>query len=183
MKKIYFAALVLMTGYVSNVLAVDPQSANTTLFGKATVAAQVSVSWVKDLDLKVVTPGVIKAISTSGAVTGIVTGGESIGQFSITKGVNTQVTLALTGLDPLAGQGVISASTLPIVYTHRLSGEATEYTPVTAATVPFSVSNALAPLYFAVAGFKLDLGATVTPATNQAAGDYKGTVTLTATYN
>ena len=183
MKKIYFAALVIMTGFATS--AVAQQSDDAFITPKAIVTAQVAVTAGTSLEFKNVTPGVDKTINFAGNVTaGTATGSETAGHFTITKGANTQVTLGLSDLTvDLAGKAgdPNASSTLPITYTHRLTGLASDYTITTPAS--FVLSQALAPDYYAASTFTLDLGGTVSPINAQAAGEYSTTITLTATYN
>jgi len=186
----FFAALMVMMGFAMSTKAVDPQSANANIVGKASVAAQVTVAKVTDLNFMNVAPGVVKTINFSSAVTaGTANGGETKGQFVITKSANTQVTLDFTTLPTsLAGKTGTDTETktLPISYTAQLFKTATAVHPIAAPeegnTVPVVNASTTAP-YYATDAFQLDLGGTVTPATNQTAGDYESTITLTATYN
>jgi hypothetical protein len=183
MNKKFFAALVIMMGFTMGAMA--QQNANAVIAGKANVAAQVAVAKVTDLDFKNVTPGVDKTINFVSVVTaGIATGFESTGQWTITKGANTQVTLAFTTLPTtLAGP---SAATLPIAYTAQLSKAATVAhpisTPIEGNTVSVANSSTTQP-YYATDAFQLDLGGTVSPGAAQTSGAYTADITLTATYN
>lgn len=184
----FFTVLTILIGFAVNTMG-QGQSANANITGKANVAAQVTVTKVTDLDFKNVTPGVQKTINLLGVVTaGTITGGETQGQWTITKGTKTRVTLAFTVL-PTALAGIVSTptdgKTLPIAYTAQLSKSGIDAYAIPAPSQgnTVDVSQALAPDYYNTDTFQLDLGGTVSPVTNQTAGDYASTITLTATYN
>ena len=184
----FLATIAIMLGFVLNANAAG-QTASGNILGKANVAAQVAVTGGTPLDFKNITPGVPKTIGFTNNVTaGTVTGSETTGHFTITKGVNTQVTLSFTTLPTtLAGKagGTAVGESLPIAYTAQLSKNSDIHSiapPVQGNTVP--VSNILTTIpFYAAADFQLDLGGTVSPISTQVAGDYESTITLTATYN
>jgi len=185
----FLATLAIMLVFVMSANAAG-QSSNANILGKANVAAQVAVSAGTPLDFKNVTPGIVKTIGfTENVTAGTVTGSETTGHFTITKGVNTQVTLAFTAL-PTTLNGIATTATegktLPVAFTAQLFKAATAVHPIAAPaqgnTVVVLNASTTAP-YYAAASFQLDLGGTVTPDGAQTAGDYESTITLTATYN
>ena len=181
-----FFAVLALTGFASSAFA--QQSDDATITGVAAVTAQVVVTAGTPLDFNNVTPGVAKTINFVETVTaGTATGSETTGHFTITKGANTQVTLAFTTLPTtLAGTGGASGETLPISYTAQLFKAATTAHPIAAPaqgnTVPVINASTTAP-YYATNAFQLDLGGTVSPVNAQVAGTYQSDITLTATYN
>lgn len=181
------AVMAVMMGFAFS--AMGQQSHYADIVGTASVTAQVSVAKGSDLDFKNVTPGVAKTIDFTNTVTaGTPTTGEKTGRFDITKGANTQITLAFTTLPTdLAGTGDAINEELSIEYTAQLfkDGEIAPHpiaTPAQGNTVVVQNSSTTAP-YYAASSFQLDLGGTVSPDEAQKAGTYSGTITLTATYN
>lgn len=186
-----FAALVLMMGF--GISAMAQQTDNDQIAAKAEVVAQVNVTKVTDLQFGMVTPGVNKSISVTGTVlqgtagTSTFAGVEQEGHFTVTKGANTYVTLQLTlpstlsdGTNSLAiNYNDVTATKLGLLQIGGLQDFA--FTPVTATDIELNAGTHSA--YFGATSFDVFLGGTVEPASGQVAGDYTGTITLTATYN
>jgi hypothetical protein len=181
-----FVAFVMVLGFAVGAKAQVGQSAHSDVTGHAVVATQVTVATTKNLEFKNVTPGVAKTIDLTGNVSaGVANGGESIGQWTVTKGESTQVALTFSAPSSLAGKvgGTAVGKTLPITYTAQLSGAASAINITSSIASGYTVSNAAAAAYYALGSFNVDLGGTVSPDSNQTAGEYESNITLTATYN
>ncbi|HEY7029348.1 MAG TPA: DUF4402 domain-containing protein [Gemmatimonadales bacterium] len=142
------------------------QSANIS--ATATVFQAITVTGANTLAFGNVFPGVAKTV-------GAATGGANAGRFDLTGQASTAVQLTFT----LPGNLTSGANNLPIGTwtgcTNPTNTQAgcTAFTPSGAPSASaFSAANALFVF----------VGATVTPAANQAAGNYTGTITLTANY-
>lgn len=190
MKKNYFLALILMTGFASSAIAQTAQSDDGVISGKAQVVAAVTVTGVNALQFGMVTKGVAKTISTTGTVlqgntgTSVTMGSEQNGTFTITKGVNTLVTLQLTSLGYLLN----GTTQLPINFADYGLNKMALLTGAT--NVAFTPTSPLViqstgdyANYYAAGSFGVSLGGTVVPILTQEEGDYTGNITLTATYN
>lgn len=184
----FFAALVIMMGFTMSAMA--QKTANAKINGNATVTAGVTVAKGLDLEFKNVVPGVPKTIDLKNYVSaGTATGGETTGYWTITKGANTQVTIGINTAAVTFLSGIVTATNhLPIgSYTGRLR-IGTAGTPTSEKAITDFASTSTTNVdgtdpFFAASSFYVDLGATVTPATDQAAGSYTAEYTLTATYN
>jgi hypothetical protein len=144
--------------------AAQAQSANIN--ATATVFQAMTVSGARDLDFGNVFPGVNKVIGVGAATSG---------QFALTGQSSANVNLTFTLPANLASGG----NNLPIgTWTgcHNTSNS-------TAGCTAFTPSAAATASAFSGAGsLWVWVGGTVSPAANQAAGVYTGTVTLTAAY-
>jgi hypothetical protein len=189
----FFAAITIMLGFAVTTFG-QAQADGGTIAGNALVVDQVVVTGTQSLEFSNVTPGVLKRISAAGAVVAGVAGGaqlETEGKFSVTKGVNSQVTLswtlptelAKTSL-PTATMGIsfadYSAGTTKFA-TVDVLGALTPFTPSN--TVPTTISSAAFNAAFAANSFVVHLGGEVSPVTGQTPGAYTANITLTATYN
>jgi len=196
-----FASMLVLAGITvfgtAEVQAQTPQSDNAIVVGRAEVVAQVDVTHQADLRFGMVTPGVVKVIGNNGAIllgtagaSTALAGGltEGAGQFRVTKGLNTQVTLALTLPTVLSGP---LTATMPISFTNegaaalaRLNVGATDAPWSLVGNSPsLTVSNATHAAFFAANSFDVFIGGRVSPVAGQVAGTYVGDITLTATYN
>jgi len=144
--------------------AARAQSANIT--ATATVFQAMTVTGARTLDFGNVFPGVAKAIGVAAATSG---------RFDLTGQNSANVNVSFT----LPANLVSGANNLPIgtwtgcTNTSNATAGCTAFTPSAANTATaFSATGALF----------VWVGATVTPAANQAAGTYNGTVTMTAAY-
>ncbi len=201
----FFAAIVVMMGFTMSAMAQSNNTATDKISAKAEVVAAVTVTKVQDLIFGMVTPGITKTILSDGAIstgatagnsTGIVTatylggttGAEQAGEFSITKGLNTSITLAFS-LPSTLSDG--SSHTLPINFLDVTTGLAklskksgsqadVAFTPATGIT---TAQAGTASEYFTGNDLYVFIGGTVVPAIDQVAGVYSGDITLTATYN
>ena len=195
----FFAALAIMMGFTMGAMAQDVQSDNASITGKAQVISAISVTKGLDLQFGLVTKGEIKTISTNNDVLRGTTGnsgGEQAGTFTVSKGVNTSVTLsfgfpagsvagtyALTdGASPVANELPLTFPTYSATKAAKLSGVVADYPFIPTADLTIIKTGALAG-YYAAESFTVSIGGTVTPASDQAQGEYTGTIKLTATYN
>lgn len=175
----FFAALAIMMGFA---MSVNAQVINA----KAEVVAAVTVSSGNSLDFKNVAPGVIKTVDLKDVVAlGTATGGETTGNWTITKGTKTQVTVAI---DVPATNAVLKSgatNTLPIAYTGRLRIGTDKAKPDNEINIASFTGTATGSTgaFFEASSFEVDLGGTVTPANDQPSGSYSADITLTATYN
>jgi len=186
------AAFAIVAGFATGAFA--QQSDNDVAVAKAEVSAQVVVTKLADLSFGVVTPGVTKTIDNDGTLlagtagTGATVGAEAFGQFSVTKGANTSVSLAfslptnlINGVNNLA-INFTDAGANKLAKLTKFNGSQTdlEFTPADGITTANTGSTAE---YFSDDDFKVNIGGTVVPTSDQASGVYEGNVTLTATYN
>lgn len=198
----FFAILAIMLGFTMGALAQAPQTDNDVIKAKAEVVAQVNVTKLQDLIFGMVTPGVPKTLLTDGTlgvgtfgsatlittILGTSTGSEQVGQFSVTKGLNTQVTLGFTlpstlsdGTNSLA-INFTDAGGVKLAKLSAFGGGQADllFTPGGGLVVANAGATAA---YFADDAFYVFIGGTVVPITGQVAGVYQGDITLTATYN
>lgn len=140
------------------------QSANIT--ATANVFAAITNTGARTLDFGDVFPGVAKAIAVGDATSG---------RFDLTGQASANVNVSFT----LPANLVNGANNLPIgTWTGCTNG-----TNTTTGCTSFTPSAATTATAFSGAGaLFVWVGATVTPAANQAAGTYNGTVTMTAAY-
>ena len=154
------AALVL-TG-----TAAQAQTNNASITATATVQTPINVLGAQQLSFQNVFPGVNKTVAASDLT--------NAGRFDVTGQANTPVTLSFT-LPATLSDGT---NTMPIAsYTgiHALLNTqvgGASFTPSAGATTSLSGLGALF----------VWIGAQVQPATNQAAGVYTGSITMTVVY-
>ena len=155
---------VTVAALLSLATAAQAQSANIN--ATAVVYQAMTVTGARALDFGNVFPGVAKSIAVAAATSG---------RFDLTGQASANVNLTFTLPTDLTS----GANNLPIgtwtgchAATNNTTG-CTTFTPSGSATASaFSGTGALF----------VWVGGTVTPAANQAAGTYNGTVTLTAAY-
>jgi hypothetical protein len=196
-KNNFLFALALVMGLGMSAFAQEPipQSDQDVIVGKAEVVAQVVVTQLQDLIFGMVTPGNTKTISSAGAViagtagTGFTIDAEKVGQFSVSKGLNTQVTLGFTlptvliyDLNKELPINFTDAEGVKLAKLTNFNGVQSDllFTPGAGMVVENSGAT---QEYFADDDFKVFIGGTVVPAVGQVAGVYEGEITLTATYN
>ena len=144
--------------------AAEAQSANIN--ATAVVYQAMTVTGARTLDFGNVFPGVSKAIAVADPTSG---------RFDLTGQASANVNLTFT----LPTNLTSGANNLPI---GTWTG-CTNATNTTAGCSSFTPSGSASPTAFSGAGaLFVWVGGTVTPAANQAAGTYNGTVTLTAAY-
>lgn len=147
-------------------LATAAQAQSANIQALATVYQPISVTGTRALDFGTVFPGVAKSIAVAAATSGqFQLGGQASGNVNLTFTLPTDLVNAGNNLPIGTWTGCTSA-------TNTTAG-CTAFTPSGTATgSAFSGAGAL----------WVFVGATVTPAAAQAAGNYTGTVTLTAAY-
>lgn len=166
-----------------SVVAQAQQSDDEATEARATVVQQIVVSQVSNLDFTLVSPGIDKTISHSGATlvtAGTVTGGESRGVFTVSAGAGTSVDLSYSAPSELES----GLNTLPVSFTSGW-GSANDGTATNPVSISAETNIAIFPTND-VSGSNLIyviLGGTVSPVTGQAPGLYVADVTLTAEYN
>ncbi|MEP6572392.1 MAG: DUF4402 domain-containing protein [Gemmatimonadota bacterium] len=158
------SAVVLATLSLAASAQAQTNSANIT--ATAVVQQPITVTGAVQLGFGNVFPGVAKSVAVTGA---------TAGRFDILGQASAPANLAFT----LPSNLTSGANNLPIgtwtghVNTTNNASTGTNFTP-SASLQPFSFSGTGQAFAF--------VGATVTPASNQVAGTYTGTVTLTVTY-
>src|SRR5256886_1333786 len=154
------AALVL-TG-----TALQAQSNNASITATASVQTPINVLGAQQLNFGNVFPGVNKTVNATDLTNG--------GRFDVTGQASTPVTLSFTLPATLSSAG----NTMPIVsYTGEYAGNnlqtgAQVFTPASGANPSLSAAGLLF----------VWVAAQVQPATNQAAGVYTGSITMTVVY-
>lgn len=156
-------ALVVLVAGIATAAAAQSNSGSIT--ATAVVQQPIAVTGAVNLAFGNVFPGV--------AATVVLTD-PGAGRFDISGQGSAPVTLSFTALP---GNLTAGANSLPVSFTSgynttNSAAGATSFAPVSGATAALSAGGALFVF----------LGGTVTPAVNQAAGSYTGTVTLQVTY-
>jgi hypothetical protein len=147
-------------------LATAAQAQSANINALATVYTPITVSGTRALDFGTVFPGVAKTIAIAATTSGqFQLGGQASGNVNLTFTLPTNL--------------VNGANNLPIgTWTGCTSG-----TNTTAGCTAFTPSGtATASAFSALGALWVFVGGTVTPGAAQAAGNYTGTVTLTAAY-
>ena len=154
----------VVAALLSLATAAQAQSANIT--ATATVFTPITITGTRNLDFGNVFPGVNKTIAVAAATSG---------QYQLGGQAGANVNLTFT----LPTNLVSGANNLPI---GTWTG-CTNATNTTAGCSSFTPSASATPTAMSGAGaLFVWVGGTVSPAANQAAGSYTGTVTLTAAY-
>ena len=154
-------AALLVTG-----TTLQAQSNNASITATASVQTPINVVGAQQLSFGNVFPGVNKTINASDL--------SNAGRFDVTGQANAPVTLSFTLPATLSSGG----NTMPIVsYTgvhaqNNAQTGGTAFAPVSGATPTLNGSGAL----------WVWVGAQVQPATNQVAGVYTGSITMTVVY-
>ena len=148
--------------------AASAQAPSDNITATAVVLSPISVTGTDGLDFLDVLPGVPMTVAPGDA---------AAGAFLVTGAADETVVLDFTVPGTLAGQGSAAGFTLPISFGAGSAawdngGGATAFDPA---------ANANATLD-GTGGLDVFIGGTVTPAFNQTAGSYTGTITLTVTY-
>src|SRR5216110_2159896 len=145
---------------------VRAQGVNGSITATASVQSPIAVAGAQNLAFGNVFPGVAKTVAYSDAT--------NAGRFDVTGQASTPVTYSFTLPATLGSAG----NTMPIVsYTgvhaqNNAQTGGTAFSPVAGATPTLNASGAL----------WVWVGAQVQPATNQAAGVYTGSITMTVVY-
>lgn len=140
------------------------------LLAAAPLAGQSTVTGIRDLAFGVVIRGVQTTVAPSDPV--------KSGRFYVRHRLNRQVRLQFTLPTQLARVG--GGGNLPITFPNNSAiaqGTAGSSVPVT-----FNPNVAQTFNLVTSADFFVNLGGRVSPAANQATGNYRGTVTLTVTF-
>jgi spore coat protein U-like protein len=146
--------------------AVQAQTNNASITATASVQTPINVVGAQQLNFGNVFPGVNKTINATDLA--------NAGRFDVTGQASTPVTISFTLPATLSSGG----NTMPIVsYTgeyaqNNLQTGATAFAPASGATPSLNASGAL----------WVWVGAQVQPATNQVAGVYTGSITMTVVY-
>lgn len=156
-------ALVALIAGLATVATAQSNSGSIT--ATAVVQQPINVLGASDLDFGNVFPGVPKSVALADA---------GAGRFDVTGQANATVNLTFTVLPTDLNNG---GNLLPVSFTSGYNtanapGGATSFAPGSGASTSLSGTGALFVF----------LGGTVTPAVNQVAGTYNGTVTLQVTY-
>ena len=147
-------------------LATAAQAQSANINATAVVYQAMTVTGARALDFGNVFPGVAKSIAVAAATSG---------RFDLTGQASANVNLTFT----LPTNLTSGANNLPI---GTWTG-CTNATNTTTGCTTFTPSGTATPTAFSGTGnLFVWVGGTVTPAANQAAGTYNGTVTLTAAY-
>jgi hypothetical protein len=156
------AALVALMGLAAS--AGQAQSANINV--TANVLQAMTVTGARPLDFGNVFPGVARSVGVAAGTSG---------RFDLTGQSSANVNVSFTLPTNLTSGG----NNLPInAWTGYLNT-----TNATTGGAAFTPSVSATPTAFGATGnLFVFIGGTVTPAANQAAGNYTGTVTLTAAY-
>src|SRR6266571_9521740 len=161
--KLSLAVLALV---VIGASAVQAQTNNASITATASVQTPINVVGAQQLNFGNVFPGVNKTIAATDLT--------NAGRFDVTGQASTPVTISFTLPATLGSAG----NTMPIVsYTgvhaqNNAQTSGTAFSPVAGATPTLNASGAL----------WVWVGAQVQPATNQAAGVYTGSITMTVVY-
>ena len=161
MTKIALVAVLALTG-----TALQAQTNNASITATANVQTPINVVGAQQLSFGNVFPGVNKTINASDL--------SNAGRFDVTGQANAPVTLSFTLPATLSSGG----NTMPIVsYTgvhaqNNAQTGGTAFAPVSGATPTLNGAGAL----------WVWVGAQVQPATNQVAGVYTGSITMTVVY-
>lgn len=141
------------------------QSNTGSITATAVVQQPISVTGAVNLSFGNVFPGVPATVLLTDA---------GAGRFDVAGQANAPVTLSFTALPANLGFGL---NNLPVAFTSGYNATnnaagATSFTPASGATTSLSGTGVLFVF----------VGGTVTPAVNQAAGTYTGTITLQVAY-
>jgi spore coat protein U-like protein len=155
-----------LTALVLTGTALRAQTNNASITATASVQTPINVIGAQQLNFGNVFPGVNKTINATDLA--------NAGRFDVTGQASTPVILSFTLPATLSSGG----NTMPIVsYTgeyaqNNLQTGATAFAPASGATPSLNASGAL----------WVWVGAQVQPATNQVAGVYTGSITMTVIY-
>jgi spore coat protein U-like protein len=155
-------ALAALAGFAPIAMA---QSNSGSITATAVVQQPINVSGAQNLSFGNVFPGVNATVALADA---------GAGRYDVTGQASSPVTLTFTALPTDLN---FTGNLLPVAFTAGYNtansgAGATPFTPASGASASLSGSGAL----------YVFLGGTVTPAVNQPAGSYTGTVTLQVTY-
>ena len=141
------------------------QSNSGSITATAVVQQPISVTGAVNLSFGNVFPGVPATVALTDA---------SAGRFDVAGQANSPVTMSFTALP---GNLTFGANNMPVVFTAGFNT-----TNSAAGATPFTPASGAATSLSGTGTLFVFMGGTVTPAVNQAAGTYNGTVTLQVTY-
>lgn len=193
MKNIRTGFLAILTIIALSSVTMAQQSDEATATANATVLQQIDVDQESNLQFGNVSPGNAKSITPSGVVGnfGVSSGTEGAAIWSVSKGADSEVTVALTTPENLSdnnsnsllvdfesggddGDYAVLATTNDAE--NGTSFDATGTAPITQSTGDYSS-------FYSASSFNVFLGGKVSPTNDQASGTYSGDLTLKVTYN
>lgn len=176
----FFAVLAVMLGFAVGAMA-QTNTANAKISGKASIIQAMAVAKQVDLDFGIVSQGSAKSIGLTNNLTGLPNQGtQTTGRFLVSAAAATNVDLTFTTPSNLVS---LANDNLPIgtyVYGYDILNTAASVITFTGGTTDITFPTNTVET---VNGVYVFIGATVTPTTSQAVGDYTADITLTATYN
>jgi len=175
----FFAALAITMSFVT-IANAQSNTANSFILGKAKVIQAMSVASKVALDFGWVSQGSAKTIGLSNDVTGTpLNGTQTTGYFLVSAASGTSVDLTFTSPGNLVDGSSHNLAIGPYVYGYA---NTTSFAGASNLVSGGDVTMPINPVE-SVNGIYVFVGATVTPTSTQAIGDYTGNITLTATYN
>lgn len=181
------AAMAVMMGFAFSAMGADPSNtANDIIAGKAQIMQAMAVTKQVDLDFGMVSQGTAKSIGLTNNVTGTPqTGTQTTGRFLVSAAATTNVDLTFTTPANLVNGG----NNLPIgsykcgyALDNAYSSGAVSFGADDTKTIDIT-GFPTNEVETTVNGIYVFIGATVTPTSTQAIGNYTANITLTATYN
>ena len=154
------AAALVLTG------TLQAQTNNASITATASVQTPINVIGAQQLNFGYVFPGVNKTINATDL--------SNAGRFDVTGQANTPVTLSFTLPATLSSGG----NTMPIVSYAGVHAQNNAQTGGTA----FAPASGATPTLNGSGALWVWVGAQVQPATNQVAGVYTGSITMTVVY-
>ncbi|SRR6266536_311124 len=167
MRTVSKLSLVALALVVFGAAAVQAQTNNASITATATVQTPINVVGAQQLSFGNVFPGVNKSVAPSDLT--------NAGRFDVTGQASAPVTLSFT-LPATLSSGV---NTMPI---DTYSGIRADDAAQTLGAVLFAPGASNAATLSGAGALFVWVGARVTPATNQAAGVYTGSITMTVVY-
>jgi hypothetical protein len=164
--RIFSKLFLVATALVLTGSSLEAQTNNASITATASVQTPINVLGAQQLSFGNVFPGVNKTVAATDLTNG--------GRFDVTGQASTPVTLSFT-LPATLSSG---ANTMPIVNYTGVHAE----TAAQAGGAAFTPSAGANPTLSAVGQLFVWVGAQVQPATNQAAGVYTASVTMTVVY-
>lgn len=156
-------ALVALVGGLAPLAMAQSNSGSIT--ATAVVQQPISVIGAVNLSFGNVFPGVPATVALTDA---------GAGRFDVAGQASAPVTMSFTALP---GNLTFGANNMPVVFTAGFNT-----TNAAAGATPFTPGSGAATSLSGTGALFVFMGGTVTPAVNQAAGTYNGTITLQVTY-
>lgn len=161
--KLPLAVVALVVGAAT----AQAQSNNASITATASVQSPINVSGAQNLNFNNVFPGVNKTVAATDLT--------NAGRFDVTGQASTPVTMSFTLPATLSSGG----NTMPIA---SYSGIHADNSAQTLGVVAFTPGASNGATLSGTGAMFVWVGAQVQPATNQAAGVYTGSITLTVVY-